>query len=95
MTDTGAANAVTSFMAESCSLPFCKGCGHGHVLRKLNDAMVQLRLDPQEGALRRLREPGVARQDQRSRENPEELSNPHAGLVGPDARGRRPLLASY
>jgi 2-oxoglutarate ferredoxin oxidoreductase subunit beta len=38
--------AVTSFMAESCSLPFCKGCGHGHVLRKLNDAMVKLRLDP-------------------------------------------------
>jgi len=37
---------VTSFMAESCSLPFCKGCGHGHVLRKLNDAMVKLRLDP-------------------------------------------------
>jgi len=38
--------AVTSFMAESCSLPFCKGCGHGHVIRKLNDAMVGLELDP-------------------------------------------------
>ncbi len=42
---------VTTFMAESCSLPFCKGCGHGHVLRKLNDAMVRLRLDPSKVSL--------------------------------------------
>ena len=33
--DGMAAQPVTTYMTESCSLPFCRGCGHGHVLRKL------------------------------------------------------------
>jgi 2-oxoglutarate ferredoxin oxidoreductase subunit beta len=37
---------VQSYMTEPCSIPFCKGCGHGHVLRKLNDALVSLQIDP-------------------------------------------------
>lgn len=36
----------TTFLAEPCVMPFCKGCGHSHVIRKLNDALVKLRLDP-------------------------------------------------
>jgi Pyruvate:ferredoxin oxidoreductase and related 2-oxoacid:ferredoxin oxidoreductases, beta subunit len=27
-------------------MPFCKGCGHSHVLRKLNEALVQLQVPP-------------------------------------------------
>jgi len=27
-------------------MPFCKGCGHTHVLRKLNDALIQLQFAP-------------------------------------------------
>ncbi len=37
---------IQSYMTEPCSIPFCKGCGHSHVLRKLNDALVRLQLDP-------------------------------------------------
>ncbi len=37
---------VQSYMTEPCSIPFCKGCGHSHVLRKLNDALVRLQVDP-------------------------------------------------
>ncbi len=29
-------------------MPFCKGCGHSHILRKLNDALVQLHLQPED-----------------------------------------------
>jgi len=32
-------------------MPFCKGCGHTNVLRKLNDALVQLSLDPSDVCL--------------------------------------------
>src|SRR3990172_2112747 len=49
--DGMAAQPVTTYMTESCSLPFCRGCGHGHVLRKLNDALVKLRLDPHKVSL--------------------------------------------
>lgn len=34
-------------MVEQCTMPFCKGCGHSHVLRKLNEALVQLQLRPE------------------------------------------------
>ncbi|MEK7263666.1 MAG: hypothetical protein AAB071_04050 [Bacteroidota bacterium] len=37
-----------TFLAEQCSMPFCKGCGHSHILRKLNDALVQLHLQPED-----------------------------------------------
>lgn len=37
---------IQTYMTEPCSIPFCKGCGHSHVLRKLNDALVRLQLDP-------------------------------------------------
>ena len=36
----------TTFLTEPCAMPFCKGCGHSHVIRKLNDALVKLQLDP-------------------------------------------------
>lgn len=42
--------AVT-FLAPDCVMPFCKGCGHSHVLRKLNDALIRLRLDPSDVCL--------------------------------------------
>jgi pyruvate/2-oxoacid:ferredoxin oxidoreductase beta subunit len=32
-------------------MPFCKGCGHTHILRKLNDALVKLQLRPADIAL--------------------------------------------
>lgn len=34
------------YMKETCENPFCKGCGHTHVLRKLNEALVTLQLLP-------------------------------------------------
>lgn len=36
---------IQSYMTEPCSIPFCRGCGHAHVLRKLNDALVRLQLE--------------------------------------------------
>ncbi|MDE3058829.1 MAG: hypothetical protein KGJ59_12820, partial [Bacteroidota bacterium] len=33
------------------TMPFCKGCGHSHILRKLNDALVALKLKPSDVAL--------------------------------------------
>ncbi len=35
-----------TFMVENCAMPFCKGCGHSHVLRKLNDALMKLQIPP-------------------------------------------------
>jgi pyruvate/2-oxoacid:ferredoxin oxidoreductase beta subunit/Pyruvate/2-oxoacid:ferredoxin oxidoreductase gamma subunit len=35
-------------MTESASMPFCKGCGHTHIINKLNDALIQLKLDPKD-----------------------------------------------
>jgi 2-oxoglutarate ferredoxin oxidoreductase subunit beta len=35
-----------SYLVENCSMPFCKGCGHTHVLRKLDDALSLLKLAP-------------------------------------------------
>jgi pyruvate/2-oxoacid:ferredoxin oxidoreductase beta subunit len=34
-----------SFLADR-PFPYCKGCGHGLVARRLNEALVRLRLDP-------------------------------------------------
>jgi len=42
---------VPTFMTEPCTMPFCKGCGHSHVLRDLNDALVGLQLDPHDVCL--------------------------------------------
>ncbi len=42
---------ATTFLAPDCVMPFCKGCGHSHVLRKLNDALVNLALDPSDVCL--------------------------------------------
>ncbi|HEX9657857.1 MAG TPA: thiamine pyrophosphate-dependent enzyme [Bacteroidota bacterium] len=36
----------STYLKPDCTMPFCKGCGHTNVLRKLNDALVQLSLDP-------------------------------------------------
>jgi pyruvate/2-oxoacid:ferredoxin oxidoreductase beta subunit len=33
-------------MVDNCAMPFCKGCGHSHVLRKLNDALTKLHIPP-------------------------------------------------
>lgn len=37
---------VTTYLAPDCVMPFCKGCGHSLVLRKLNEALVSLQLPP-------------------------------------------------
>lgn len=39
-----------SYLAER-PFPYCKGCGHGLVARGLNEALIQLRLDPRDIAL--------------------------------------------
>lgn len=40
-----------TFLAEHCSMPFCKGCGHTHVLRKLNDALKESHYSPKDVSL--------------------------------------------
>ena len=45
MTDI-ATTAAASFLVEGCSMPFCKGCGHAHVVRKLDEALVSLQIKP-------------------------------------------------
>lgn len=40
-----------SFLVENCSIPFCKGCGHTHVIRRLDEALVRLGLAPQDVCL--------------------------------------------
>lgn len=40
-----------SFMTEGMAMPFCKGCGHTHILNKLNDALGLLQLDPKDVCL--------------------------------------------
>ena len=37
---------VASYLIDPCVMPFCKGCGHAHVLRKMNDGLKQLQLPP-------------------------------------------------
>ena len=38
---------TTGFLKENANFPFCKGCGHHHYVKHLDDAFAQLRLDPQ------------------------------------------------
>jgi pyruvate/2-oxoacid:ferredoxin oxidoreductase beta subunit len=38
-------------MTDGAVMPFCKGCGHSHILNKLNDAMSMLDLDPKDVCL--------------------------------------------
>jgi 2-oxoglutarate ferredoxin oxidoreductase subunit beta len=40
-----------TFFTPHYTMPFCKGCGHSHILRKLNDALVTLKLKPSDVAL--------------------------------------------
>jgi len=37
----------TSLLVENCSMPFCKGCGHTNVIRRLDEALVTLDLRPE------------------------------------------------
>lgn len=36
----------TSYLVENPKFPFCKGCSHTNVMRKLNEALVELQLTP-------------------------------------------------
>lgn len=36
----------TSYLVDGVAMPFCKGCGHSLVLRRFNEALVRLQLDP-------------------------------------------------
>jgi 2-oxoglutarate ferredoxin oxidoreductase subunit beta len=41
----------TSYLVDNVRFPFCKGCSHTNVLRKLNDALVELQLPAERLAL--------------------------------------------
>lgn len=41
-------NSSCQFLDHSQSLPFCKGCGHSVILRKLDSALLQLNLNPKD-----------------------------------------------
>ncbi len=47
----GKTTKPASYLVENCSMPFCKGCGHTHVIRKLNEALLRLRLQPRDVCL--------------------------------------------
>ncbi len=38
-------------MTEGAASPFCKGCGHNHILNKLDEALTNLNLDPKDVCL--------------------------------------------
>jgi len=40
-----------TYMTEGAVMPFCKGCGHNHILNKLDEALTNLNLDPQDVCL--------------------------------------------
>jgi 2-oxoglutarate ferredoxin oxidoreductase subunit beta len=40
-----------TYMTEGAVMPFCKGCGHNHILNKLDEALINLNLDPQDVCL--------------------------------------------
>jgi len=40
-----------TFMTTGAQMPFCKGCGHSHILRKLDEALVKLKLNPEDVCL--------------------------------------------
>lgn len=35
-----------NYLVENPAFPFCKGCGHNHVVTRLNNALVELQIDP-------------------------------------------------
>ncbi len=35
-----------NYLVEDTTYPFCKGCGHSHVVTRLNDALVELQINP-------------------------------------------------
>ncbi len=37
-----------TYMTDGVMMPFCKGCGHTHILRKLDDALHKLNLNPKD-----------------------------------------------
>jgi 2-oxoglutarate ferredoxin oxidoreductase subunit beta len=43
--------AGNQYLSDPCVMPFCKGCGHTHVVRKLDEALRKLQLDPAEVCL--------------------------------------------
>ncbi|MEX2116593.1 MAG: thiamine pyrophosphate-dependent enzyme [Bacteroidota bacterium] len=49
--ETLTAQVQSSYLAEHPVFPFCKGCGHTVVLRKLNEALVSLQLAPEHTVL--------------------------------------------
>lgn len=40
------ATESTSYLIDSPVMPFCRGCGHSHVIRRLDEALSQLNLNP-------------------------------------------------
>ncbi len=43
---TTTATLPNTYMFDNVSMPFCKGCGHNHILKRLNDALEKLQLSP-------------------------------------------------
>ena len=43
--------SIDTFLRQPCAVPFCKGCGHTHVVRKLDSALVSLGLQPSDVCL--------------------------------------------
>ncbi len=48
---TVAETPAVRYLAEPCTMPFCKGCGHSHVLHAVDLALGQLALPPEHVAL--------------------------------------------
>lgn len=44
-------NETCSYMTHGAVMPFCKGCGHSHILKKLNDALISLKISPKDVCL--------------------------------------------
>ncbi|MFN4111957.1 MAG: thiamine pyrophosphate-dependent enzyme [Ignavibacteria bacterium] len=40
-----------TYMTKGAQMPFCKGCGHSHILRKLDEALFKLKLNPEDVCL--------------------------------------------
>lgn len=40
-----------TYMTSGAVMPFCKGCGHSNILKKLNEALGELKLDPKDVCL--------------------------------------------
>jgi len=40
-----------TYMTKGAQMPFCKGCGHSHILRKLDEALLKLKLNPEDVCL--------------------------------------------